>query len=420
MIILCCIVCTVGRKSDDPLSPAYVPSIFSFTTSPKKRRAEQGLERYKAAKRRREEKDKIETANTLIEFSGHGNDVVYPPNTACVATQTDLTSLDLAALEDDYQRKVDKLSEPCIAKGYPDQEDLKSSEKLLRFYTGLSSFTVLMALFRLVSVAIPEGGATKLSKFKYFILTLMKLRLNSSNYDLGFRFGISESTVSRVFARWIEAMDVRLSFLIMWPDRESLQKTMPFCFRPNYGLRVTSIIDCFELFIEKPSALLAKSGNWSQYKHYNTAKYLIGITPQGIISFISNGWGGRVSDKHIVENSGYLRHLLPGDVVLADRGFDVANSVALHGATLDIPAFTRGCEQLPPADVEATRKLANVRIHVERIIGVVRQRFQILSTTGVIQTEVVYQKTSGGVVLDSVVRVSCALNNVLEGVVPFI
>ena len=38
-------------------------------------------------------------------------------------------------------------------------------------------------------------------------------------------------------------------------------------------------------------------------------------------------------------------------------------------ATLHIPSFTRGCSQLSPMDVEATRKLANVRIHIERVIG---------------------------------------------------
>ena len=107
---------------------------------------------------------------------------------------------------------------------YPSQEDLKGNEKTLRFYTGLSNFTVLMALFRLVSVAVPEGRAAKLSHFNCFILTLMKLRLNASNYDLGFRFGVSESTICRAFTKWIEAMDIRLSFLIMWPDRESIQK----------------------------------------------------------------------------------------------------------------------------------------------------------------------------------------------------
>ena len=79
-----------------------------------------------------------------------------------------------------------------------------------------------------------------------------------------------------------------------------------------------------------------------------------------------------MSDKHIVENSGYLRHILPGDIILTDRGFDVADTIALRQATLNIPAFTRGCDRLPAKEVEDTRKLANVRIHVERVIGSIR------------------------------------------------
>ena len=96
-----------------------------------------------------------------------------------------------------------------------------------------------------------------------------------------------------------------------------------------------------------------------------------------------------------MENSGYLQHLSPGDVVLTVRGFDVDDSLALHGATLDIPTYTRGHDQIPVDDVEATRKLANVRIHVERIIGAVRQSFQILSTTGVLPKQLVEKKTNG-------------------------
>ena len=144
---------------------------------------------------------------------------------------------------------------------------------------------------------------------------------------------------------------------------------MPFCFRVHYGLRVTAIIDCFELFIEKPTNLLAKSCTWSQYKHHNTAKYLIAISPQGVITYISKGWGGRVSDKHITENSSFLKNILPGDLVLADRGFNIAESLGAHGASLQIPAYTKGKQQLSASDVEKTRSIANVRIHVERIIG---------------------------------------------------
>ena len=120
--------------------------------------------------------------------------------------------------------------------------------------------------------------------------------------------------------------------------------------------------------------------------------------------------GGKSSDKYIVENSGYLKHLLPGNVVLADRGFDVADSVALYGATLDIPVFTRGCNQLGPREVEATRKLANVRIHVETVISAMRQRFQILSATGVLQKEMYSRKLNDGVVFDAVVKIGCSLH----------
>ena len=44
----------------------------------------------------------------------------------------------------------------------------------------------------------------------------------------------------------------------------------------------------------------------------------------------------------IVKYSGYLNNLLPGDVVLADRGFDVADSVAMLGATLTFQLLLEG------------------------------------------------------------------------------
>ena len=69
--------------------------------------------------------------------------------------------------------------------------------------------------------------------------------------------------------------------MISWPEREQLWKTMPMCFQYAFGKKVTVVIDCFEVFIDHPSNLLARAQTFSTYKHHNTIKVLIGITPQG-------------------------------------------------------------------------------------------------------------------------------------------
>ena len=121
---------------------------------------------------------------------------------------------------------------------------------------------------------------------------------------------------------------------------------MPECFRESFGRKVAIIINCFEIFIECPSNLQARTSIWSNYKHKNTAKVLIRILPQGVVGFVSEAWGGRVSHKYLTEHCGILRKLLSGDVVLADCGFDIAESVGSMQAKLHIPAFTKGKMQL--------------------------------------------------------------------------
>lgn len=302
-----------------------------------------------------------------------------------------------------------------------DEAEFHNDDKKVSFYTGLPTFDILGTVFRQILPFVTRKSQ-RLTPFQEFILTLMKLKLNMPLEDLAYRFNISVPTVSRIFQSWLVVMDVRLSPLIKWPDREDLWRTMPQCFQYSFGHKTTVIIDCFEVFIDRPSNLLARAQTYSSYKSHNTVKILIGITPQGTISFVSKAWGGRTSDKFLTENCGIMNKLLPGDLVMADRGFTIQELLMSKHAHLAIPAFTRGKDQLDPVDIEKTRGIANVRIHVERVIGLLRRKYTILS--GTLPIDFLMCNPSGSQeestpVIDRIINVCSALVNLCPGIVPF-
>ena len=138
---------------------------------------------------------------------------------------------------------------------------LSDNEQVNVFYTGLPDYTIFKIMLQFTTKGLSLHQNTKLSNFESFLLCLMKLRLNLSIYDLGFRFSIHETTISRVLKRWLFLVDSKLFHLIIWPERVQVRKAMPLCFQQNYGFSVisTCIIDCFELFIEKPGDFLTKA-----------------------------------------------------------------------------------------------------------------------------------------------------------------
>lgn len=111
-----------------------------------------------------------------------------------------------------------------------------------------------------------------------------------------------------------------------------------YCPQPfgQYG-NVESIIDCFEIEIEKPTKAVKQSISWSEYKKCNTLKYLI------------SGYGGRVSDM-ILLDSGYLDILPEGVLVMADRGFKhVENAINIRKCSLVRPPSVSAGSQLNEA-----------------------------------------------------------------------
>lgn len=294
-------------------------------------------------------------------------------------------------------------------------ESFENNNAKTRFFTGLHTFSTLNVLYkRLQSIT---KDITRLNLFQKFILTLMKLRLAPSFRDLAYRFNISEATASSYFHEMLFLMYQKFESFIVWPTRENLRKTMPESFKRKYKNKVAVIIDCFEVFTERPASLDGSSQLYSHYKHHHTIKVLIGIIPQGAISFISKAYGGKCSDKFVTMDSKILDNLEVGDVVMADRGFLVEDEILLRQCNLVMPSFTKGQSQLHPLDIEESREISNLRIHVERVIGSLRQKYTILNSTIPISMLTKYQSFTNVLVIDQIVTVCSALTNMCPSMV---
>ena len=122
----------------------------------------------------------------------------------------------------------------------------------------------------------------------------------------------------------------------IWPTRQQVDAKMPASFADYPTTRV--VIDATEIFIEQPSSPVAQQQTFSSYKnHNNTLKVLIGITPSGAISFVSKLYGGSTSDRELTIQSGILELLEPGDSVMADKVFTIADLLSARGVSLNMP-----------------------------------------------------------------------------------
>ena len=171
-----------------------------------------------------------------------------------------------------------------------------------------------------------------------------------------------------------------LGSLNIWPTRDQINLSMPENCKLKYpNLKIT--IDCFEIRTEAPESLLDKSALFSHYKNHVTLKGMLGITPSGSISFISQLYPGSCSDREIVIRSGFLNPAFweAGDMILADRGFQIQDLFSPMRVLVNIPVFLCGREQFSEKEVVETQQIANFRIHIERAIQRVKS-FHILDS----------------------------------------
>ena len=211
-----------------------------------------------------------------------------------------------------------------------------------------------------------------LCKGDILLLVLMKIRLNLPFSLLSDEFGVSESYCARLFSRFVPVVAKYLKEAIFMHNAATIKANLPLAFKANFR-NVNSLIDCFEIQMCKPADSLKQGLSWSSYKSTNTAKYLISVTPDGMITFVSEGETGRVTDAALFQKSSVVDHLPPGSVVMADRGFKACETtLASKSMRMIRPPSVSNAGKMTKLETLQTKRIASLRIHVERVIGRIR------------------------------------------------
>ncbi|KAG7240388.1 hypothetical protein INR49_026959 [Caranx melampygus] len=453
-----------GKQVKNPRSPDYVPSVFTAAPLSPEMKEPGALEILDKQEAR------VEAANALLFLQGQGRSAVgdrgqeeHPEEREPEAAVEESASSSISTDDDDEDddesvsdskkgkfaqtseapvnfddilkalRKENQALRESVEKMSLTENSLRNDAEKVKFYTGLPNYFVLETVMWLLAPHMDGMKNVKLSKFQQLLLTLMRLRLDLRNQDLAYRFGVKVGTVTRTVHRMVNIMSSTLvPTAVFWPSRAELRKNLPAALRTCHP-DCAVIIDCFTVPFEEP----VSRGNQQQQQQqqqqrvvhtsqemgtsYNVLKYLIGVAPQGVVTFVSRGVLGNVSDKSLAEGCGFLCKLLPGDIVLASRNLDIAESVAARGALFKIAGSYQGegygsSEGSSLAD--ASSETLSVQRHVERVISMVKQRYAML--TGPVESPftTASERTSNLSTFDKIVQVACALNNLCISAAP--
>jgi len=144
----------------------------------------------------------------------------------------------------------------------------------------------------------------KVSRENRLLLFLMKLKLGLSFSALSYVFDLSRQITSKIFFSVLKTLIASTKSWLFWPSKQAIKETMPH--RRVLEIRnypnCRAIIDCTELACDTPPKVEQRILMYSNYKGGFTIKFLICVSPSGLITFVSKGYGGRATDSFITNN----------------------------------------------------------------------------------------------------------------------
>lgn len=420
-----------NNRSNDPKSPAYIPSLFPKVYKKIITDTNQADERYKRTLNRELKTSskpgeieteteygflvenecvlKTATVSTQVGFDNCGDknfsfSCIFEGNNvstqACIpfSFSSHLDSITKPASSDKACGVDQGKSLSCLScEAFHGFKSIKN-EKSLKDISGIS-FSVFNILLKLM----PNVNRSVISNENALLIFLMKLKLGLTYSSLAVFFGVHRTTVSRIFTDTLFTLSIKTKDLIFWPNKRTISTLLPEAFKKHYP-NCRCIIDCTELKVEQPNTVEQRVYMYSRYKGSYTVKFLVAITPNGMISFVSKCYGGRSSDSFITNDSGFLALLESGDEVLADKGFPGIKTTNENVVIVMPPFLHNG--RFSEDEVLETYNVASVRIHIERLFARLKM-FGILSKLTINYLPYI----------DNIVHMCCVLTNMQSPII---
>ena len=96
---------------------------------------------------------------------------------------------------------------------------------------------------------------------------------------------------------------------------------------------------------------------------------MVGVTPGGVINFVSETFGVRASDSNIFKKSNIIKNYeATRDSVLVDKGFLIDEECTYNCVKLIRPPFLKDKKPFLEQEAPVNKDIVAARVHVDRYI----------------------------------------------------
>lgn len=175
-------------------------------------------------------------------------------------------------------------------------------------YLGLSSSTI-----DLVEIIASNSSISEIN----IILTFRKIKLDEDFSVLDDYFNLGEGEAKQLFQYTVSAIAKYMHTLVTLPSKYAIFEDIPVSSRRTL-CQVRYYLSYFSIFIEETNDLLTNEVTYNGQNHCIHYFYL--TTPDGYISYVSPGYGGRITPDKLLPICKSLREIL-------EDGFNVVDIV---------------------------------------------------------------------------------------------